>query len=413
VITILCSGTRGDVQPYLALALELLKLGKPVRIVSNKNFESFVRGYGVDFYPINADYQSANVDPAMIRQAQQADNPLKMLLTFRKMKEYGAPMLEDFFSACEGSQVIVYHPGIAIGYFAAERLGIPAVLASPFPLHSTRQHTSVILYGKVKANPIVNRLSYRLLQSMLWMTSKSTIQSFWRKKFGQLPAHFGSPYERHTDARHPAVISCSNHIFKRPADWNANIHQDGYWFLDESDDYTPSPDLAAFLAKGDQPIYVGFGSMFDPERTEALTKIILEGLARTGQRAILGGFGKLEHLPETVFAVESIPYSWLFERVSAVCHHGGAGTSAEGFRAGVPSAIFPFALDQYAWAQRAFDLGVGSRPVPIKQLTAEKFSDAIQYISQDQIRTNAARLGEKIRAENGAAASARVIASCK
>ena len=341
MISILCSGSRGDVQPYLALALELQKLGNPVRIVSNKNFESFVRGYGVDFYPINADYQSANVDPAMIRQAQQADTPLRMLFTFRKMKEYGAHMLEDFFSACEGSQVIVYHPGIAIGYFAAERLGVPAVLASPFPLHSTRQQTSVILYGKVKANPVVNRLSYKLLQSMLWMTSKSTIQSFWRKKFGLLPAHFASPYERHTDARHPTVISCSNHIFERPDDWNANIHQDGYWFLDESDIYTPSPALAEFLAKGEKPIYIGFGSMFDTERTAALTKIILEGLALTGQRAILGGFGKLEQLPETVFTVESIPHSWLFERVSAVCHHGGAGTSAAGFRAGVPSAIFP------------------------------------------------------------------------
>lgn len=412
MITILCSGSRGDVQPYLALALELQKLGKPVRIASNNIFESFVRGYGLDFFPINVNFESANVDPAMIRQAQQADNPLKMLLTFRKMKEYGAPMLEEFFAACQDSRVIVYHPGITIGYFAAERLGIPAVLASPFPMHITRQHTAVILYGKVKANPAVNRLSYALLQSMLWMTSKSTIQSFWRKKFGQAPAHFGCPYERHTDPRHPAIISCSNHIFECPADWNANIHQDGYWFLDEPADFTPSPALADFLSRGEKPIYVGFGSMFDAERTAAMAKIILEGLAQNGQRAILGGFGKLDSLPETVFEVESIPHAWLFEHVAAVCHHGGAGTSAAGFRAGVPSAIFPFALDQYAWAQRAFDLGVGARPVPIKQLTAEKFKEAIQFVLQERIRSNAAILGEKIRAENGAAVCARVIADC-
>lgn len=409
MITILCSGTRGDVQPYIALGLELQKLGKSVRIATNTIFESFVRGYGLDFFPINVDYQSANVDPAMIRQAQQADNPLKMFFTFQKMKEYGVHMLEEFFGACDGSDLIVYHPGITIGYFAAERLGIPAVLASPFPLHTTRQHTAVILYGKVKANPIVNRLSYKLLQNMLWMTSESTIRSFWKKNFGQAPAHFGCPYERHTDARHPAVISCSNFIFQRPSDWDAHIHQSGYWFLEEPT-YTPSPELAAFLEQGEKPIYVGFGSMFDAENTARLAQIILQGLAQTGRRAILGGFGRLENLPQTVFAVESIPHSWLFERVAAVCHHGGAGTSAAGFRAGVPSAIFPFALDQYAWAQRAFDLGIGARPVPIKNLTVQKFVEAIQFASQEDIRANAWAVGQKIRAETGAEDSARVIA---
>ena len=142
----------------------------------------------------------------MIRQAQQADNPLKMLITFRKMKEYGAHMLEDFFSACEGSQVIVYHPGIAIGYFAAgtTRHSGSAGLSFPLALHPPANlgHPLWQSESQPDRQPLKPQ---ELLQSTSRMTSKSTIQSFWRKKFGQLPAHFGSPDERHTDARHPAV----------------------------------------------------------------------------------------------------------------------------------------------------------------------------------------------------------------
>ncbi|MEI6101421.1 MAG: glycosyltransferase, partial [Eubacteriales bacterium] len=139
MITILCSGSRGDFQPYIALALELKKLGKNVRITAGKSFADFIHSYGIDVYPIQADIESVPVDEKMIQDAQSADNPLKMLLAFNKMKKYAFHMTHEFYDACEGSELIVYHPGCTLGYFAAEKMGIPSVLASPFPMHKTKE----------------------------------------------------------------------------------------------------------------------------------------------------------------------------------------------------------------------------------------------------------------------------------
>jgi sterol 3beta-glucosyltransferase len=410
MISILCSGARGDVQPYIALAQELQKLGLPVRIATNRMFESFTRGYWIDFYSIDVDHESAGVDPQMIKEAQKADNILKMFGSFRKLREYGIHMVEKYHDACLGSDAIVYHPGLTIGYFMAEKLGIPAILASPFPMHQTNSRPSVILYGKVIPNAIINRLSYKMLQGMLWMASESSLKQFWKSKYGQLPKPFGMPFERHNDARHPALASCSNHIFERPSDWNPHVHQKGYWVVKEPEEYQPSPELAAFLAKGEKPVYVGFGSMFDKADTEKVGRTVIEALTLAGKRGILGGMSGLNNLPDNIITVENVPHTWLFPRMAAVCHHGGAGTSAAGFQAGVPSIIVPFALDQFAWAQRAYDLGIGSKPLPFRKFNAKGLAEAIRFATRPEICAKAIAIGQLITTENGARDCALVIA---
>jgi sterol 3beta-glucosyltransferase len=409
MITILCSGSRGDFQPYIALAQELKKLGKDVRITGMRDFEGFIRSYDIDFYPIQADFKTLNVDGKMLKEAQTADNPLKMLLTFNKMKKYGVSIANEFYSACEGSELIIYHPGCTLGYFAAERLGIPSILASPFPMHKTKEQTSVIQYGRIKPTPFKNIISYHMLQGMLWLASKDSVKGFWKKEFGGMPKKFGRPYERHTDKKHPAVISCSNFVFNRPNDWNENIHQYGYWFVEEQPYYTPSKELADFLNDGEKPVYIGFGSVFNADQKETLSKLVVDALATSGRRGIICGMGILSNLPENVIAIDSTPHSWLFERVSAVCHHGGAGTTSAGFKAGVPSIIIPFANDQHAWAHRAYNLGVGSKPITIKALTSNNLAEAIKFALQDKIVDNAKTLAKNIATENGARDCAKII----
>ena len=409
MITILCAGSRGDFQPYLALAMELKKLDKDVRITGMKEYESFIRSYGIDFYPIQADFKSLNVDENMLKQAQSADNPLKMLLTFNKMKKYGAKIANEIYTSCEGSELIIYHPGVTLGYFAAEKLGIPCILASPFPMHKTKEQTSVIQYGRKKSNPFTNKISYIMLQGMLWLASKDSVKVFWKEKFGGKPKGFGCPYERHTNKQNPAVISCSNFVFDRPSDWDENIHQSGYWFVEEKTDYTPSKELSDFLSSGEKPVYIGFGSVFHVDQKDTMTELIINALAKIRKRGIICGMGKIDNLPKNIIAVDSIPHSWLFERVSAVCHHGGAGTTAAGFKAGIPSIIIPFANDQFAWAHRAYDLGVGSKPIPVKTLTSANLAVAIDFALQDNIKTNAKTLAKNIANENGALDCAKVI----
>lgn len=409
MITILCSGSRGDFQPYIALAQELKKLGKAVRITGMMEFETFVKSYGIDFYPIQADFKSLNVDENMLKEAQSADNPLKMLLTFNKMKKYGLSIANEFYAACEGSELVIYHPGCTIGYFAAERLGIPAILASPFPMHKTKEQTSVIQYGRVKSTPLRNIISYEMLQGMLWLASNNSVKYLWKKEFCGLPKNFGKPYERHKDKKHPAVISCSNFVFKRPKDWNENIHQYGYWFVKEPTEYIPPKELCNFLNSGEKPVYIGFGSVFHKDQKETLSKLIIDALSKANKRGIICGMGKLDNLPSNIIAIDSIPHSWLFNRVAAVCHHGGAGTTSAGFAAGVPSVIIPFANDQHAWAHRAYDLKVGSKPITIKKLTSDNLAEAIEYVLQNEIIENAKKLAADIATENGARDCAKVI----
>ena len=409
MITIICGGSRGDFQPYLALAMELKKLGKDVRITGMREFESFIQSYGIDFYPIQADFKSLNVDEKMLKEAQTADNPLKMLLTFNKMKKYGVSIANEFYAACEGSELIIYHPGCTLGYFAAERLGIPSILASPFPMHKTKEQTSVIQYGRIKPTPLKNIISYHMLQGMLWLASKSSVTGFWKESFGGKPKGFGKPYERHTNKQNPAVVSCSNFVFPRPSDWNENIHQSGYWFVEEKTDYMPSKELSDFLSSGEKPIYIGFGSVFHSDQKDSMSKLIVDALNKSGKRGIICGMGKIDNLPKNVISIDSIPHSWLFERVSAVCHHGGAGTTAAGFMAGVPSIIVPFSNDQFAWAHRAYDLGFGSKPIPAKTLTPDNLALAIEFALQDTIKAKAKTLAKNIATENGALDCAKVI----
>lgn len=412
MITILCSGSRGDFQPYIALAQQLKKLGKEVRITGSKSFEGFIRSYGIDVYPIEADIETLKVDPKLLKAAGSSDNPLKMLLTFNKMKEYGIYMVNDYFSACQGSELIIYHPGCTVGYFAAEKFGIPSVLASPFPMHKTKEYLSVVMYGKAKSNALNKKISYAMIQGMLWMASKSSVKGFWKKNFGKTPENFGCPFERHTDKKHPAIVSCSNFVFKRPEDWNENIHQRGYWFVEESCVYTPPKELADFLKAGEKPVYVGFGSMTSLEQNDGLAEIAVEAIIKSGKRGIISGMGNPSNLPKSIIAIDSIPHTWLFERVSAVCHHGGAGTAAAGFKAGVPSIIIPFSNDQFAWAHRAYDLGVGTKPIPKKELTSDKLAEAIMFAITDKIIANAKTLGKNLAKENGALECAKTIVKC-
>jgi UDP:flavonoid glycosyltransferase YjiC (YdhE family) len=201
-------------------------------------------------------------------------------------------------------------------------------------------------------------------------------------------------------------------VISAPPDWGEEIHVTGFWLLDSADDWAAPSGLMDFLQAGPPPVYIGFGSM-STRKPEETADLVVEALKRTGQRAILlSGWGGLQKaaLPDSVFMIESIPHSWLFPRVSAVIHHGGAGTTAAGLRAGVPSIVIPFFADQPFWGRCVEELGVGPAPIPRKELTAERLAKAVQAAVTDQaMRQRAADLGSKIQAEDGIGRAVEVI----
>jgi UDP:flavonoid glycosyltransferase YjiC (YdhE family) len=212
--------------------------------------------------------------------------------------------------------------------------------------------------------------------------------------------------------RSPVLYGFSPLVIPPPPDWGGNVHVTGYWFLEPAVSWTPPADLTTFLDGGPPPIYVGFGSM-SSRRPEETTRLVLSALAQTGQRAVLlsgwGGLTKAD-LPDSVLMIHSVPHDWLFRRVAAVVHHGGAGTTAAGLRAGAPSVIIPFFGDQPFWGQRVVALGVGPEPIPRQQLTAESLAAAIEEaVTNVAMRRRAADLGEQIRAEDGVARAVEAI----
>jgi sterol 3beta-glucosyltransferase len=415
LITILTGGSRGDVQPYIALGLALKRAGCDVRIVTFKNFDAFVKSFGLDMVPIEGDVRMvASSEDAMA--SAQADNPLKVVLGLNKLRSYIFDLQKDFFAACAGSDAIVYHPALTIGYFAARQMNIPAILASPFPMTPTREFPALIFYDAPRLGPGWNRLTHRIFEQIMWQTGSLPLKKFWKKQFGHAPEHFGSPFGRQVTRSMPTIISCSEHVFPRPADWPEHVHNTGYWFLDEEPGWQPSAALVDFLNQGKPPVYVGFGSIGDPKQAEQTTRLVVDALQRSGQRGLLAtgwdGMSKTVALPADMHILESAPHSWLFPRMSAVVHHGGAATTAAGLRAGIPGIIVPHGNDQFAWGRRVWELGAGAKPIPRKKLTSEALSQAITMALTEQTRANARELGQKIQAEDGAGTAAKVILDC-
>ena len=173
--------------------------------------------------------------------------------------------------------------------------------------------------------------------------------------------------------------------------------------MDAPDDFIPPTDLVEFLKAGSPPVYIGFGSMAG-EEAQKISEIALAALAKTKQRGIFlsGWSGVKNSLPDTVFQIDNIPHSWLFPQMACIVHHGGAGTSAATFRAGVPGVIIPFFGDQQFWAHQAAKLSVSPQMIDRKNFTVDTLAQAItNAVENSSIRKNAAILGEKIRSENG------------
>ena len=209
----------------------------------------------------------------------------------------------------------------------------------------------------------------------------------------------------------PVLYAMSPLIMPRPANWSENIHMTGYWLGKLQDRYEPPAELKAFLDAGEPPVYIGFGSMVSAEMKETLD-VVLEAVRRSGVRAILstGWGGAVIPKRDDLYVAEYVPHDWLFQHVSAVVHHGGAGTTAAGILAEKPTLIIPFGGDQPFWGTRAYALGIGPKAIPRDKLNVFRLTRAlVDLTSTKKYRVAARELGQRLRMENGAQTAADII----
>jgi len=411
-ISIVTVGTRGDVQPYVALGLGLTRAGHTVKVVTDPAFAGFISDFGLEF---------AAMDASPLRAVQDASvgmekNPIRFNRWIQgQVEPVARGAIRQLRDACQGADVML-HSGLAamFAYPVAQALRLPSISASLWPYAPTREFPSQLaaeLPGWVPLRSWYNWLSAYAAPALLYAMIYKTINACRQEVLG-IPA---IPYRRYASVslvKSPALYAYSPYVIPRPRDWGEYIHITGYWFLEQDETWQPPAELLSFLAREPKPVYIGFGSMVD-EEAEALTRLVVEAVEAAELRAVLlGGWAELgkSGLSGRFLKVDAVPHPWLFPRVSAVVHHGGMGTTAEAFRAGVPMVIVPFYADQPYWGRRAHALGVSPPPIPRQELIAERLAGAMrEAVSDAALRQRAVALGEKLRGEDGMGEAVRVI----
>ena len=403
-ITLMTVPARGDAEPFVALAVRLAGLGHEVKVATRPDLEDLVRANGISFAPVGNPYQPF-IAGAARAGAVGSGHPVAKIRYGASQRRYVSEGLhEDAWQAAQGAEAIIYKYPWITAHTVAEKLGIPCVPVMLLPFLPTTEFPSFVMGRGIERGRAVNRLLWRLPWQAIWSGLRLDDRKL-RRELGLPALPIPAPLPLRQSGRTPVLCPWSPSVLPKPVDWPKQVDVTGYWFLDPPDDWHPPTDLVEFIENGPAPVSIGFGSMTagDPDAT---LRLVLDALEACGQRGVLlSGWGELGRdrlLPDHVFRAESVPHSWLFPRMAAVVHHGGAGTTGAALRAGVPAIVTPLLADQPSWARRVFALGAGPEPIPFPALTAGRLADAIRVATADlDIRQRAQEVGHLVRGEDG------------
>ncbi len=409
-VFIITVGSRGDIQPFIALGKGLQAAGHTVAVCTAEGYRAWVEEHGLTYAHMNNEFLEL-LTSQDAKTATDSGGGMKFLQQAMRVVRRS---FDDQWASARAFQpdVIVYHPKALGGLHIAEKLNIPVFLSIPLPLFTPTSAFPTPIMPDLKLGGAVNRLSYRLM-GLVSAPYAGVINDFRVNVLG-LPkrGRFAPEIVKTNGDPMPILYPFSRHVVPVPADYPAHAHVTGYWFLDQSGTWQPPHALARFLNDGTPPVYVGFGSM-SGANAAARAQIVLEALAQAGQRGVIAsGWGGLkpDQVSDDVFLVDAVPHDWLFPHMGAVVHHGGSGTTAMGLHAGKPTVIVPFLADQPFWGRRVAELGVGPAPIPQKKLTVAALAAAITAAATDEaLRQRAAALGTAIRAEDGVARAIAII----
>ncbi|KAH6984932.1 hypothetical protein BKA56DRAFT_671389 [Ilyonectria sp. MPI-CAGE-AT-0026] len=431
-IVIMVIGSRGDAQPFLRIGKVLKEeYGHRVRIATHPAFREFVeRDSGLEFFSVGG-------DPSELMAFMVKNPGLIPTIDSVKAGDIGkrraamAEMFDGFWRACidatddqndthnmnmMGSKspfvadAIIANPPSFAHIHCAEALGIPLHLMFTFPYTPTQAFPHPLAsIKKSNVDPgYTNFISYPLVEMMVWQGLGDLVNEFRVKTLRLDPMSTiwapGAPYR----LRVPFTYLWSPELVPKPADWGNEIGVSGFVFLDLASSFKPPKDLEEFIAGGDMPIYIGFGSIVVDDPV-SFTHMIFKAVELAGVRALVSkGWGKLggKNIPDNIFMLDNIPHDWLFPRVKACVIHGGAGTTAIALKCGLPTMIVPFFGDQHFWGNMVGGAGVGPDPIPYKNLDAEKLAEGITYCLTEKAQDAAKKMAQSIENDGDGAINA-------
>ncbi len=392
-------GSRGDVAPFTGLAQRLRNEGHEVVIATHRLFEEMVSSSGSEFAPLPMD-TNEELNARLARGG--VSSPVKVVQAFNRMLVENAPeAAEAMQTALKSADVAMLTPGAWIGAHIAEALSVASVGAYLQPMSPTREFPPPTL-GTRSLGGWANYRSAEMLRSLGQRPYRGFIREL-RQSLGLPPITTRRWFAELERQRWPICHGFSPHVVPQPADWPPWHRPVGYWWPATDSAYTPDARLADFISAGERPIYVGFGSMPSSDG-RALSQMVAAAVKESGVRAVVhAGWAELELTGDNVLTVSDVPHDWLFPQMAAVVHHAGAGTTAAGLRAGVPTLAVPHMMDQPFWAQRIHRLGAGPEPIPFRRLSASRLSDGLREVrANPAYRTAARRLSDLLACEDGA-----------
>lgn len=400
-VTCLTIGSRGDVQPYIALCKGLLAEGHKARIATHAEFRTWIEGHGIEFAPVEGDpselmricIQNGTFTWAFLKEANS------------KFRGWLDELLASAYKACEGSDLLIESPSAMAGIHIAEALAIPYFRAFTMPWTRTRAYPHAFVMPEHKMGGAYNYVTYVMFDNVFWKATAHQINR-WRNNILKLP---NTNLEKLQPNKVPFLYNFSPAVVAPPLDYSDWIRVTGYWFLDEGTEWTPPDDLRNFIqqARKDEKklVYVGFGSIIVPDPAK-MTQEVIDAVLRADVRCVLskGWSDRLGNkdagvpeqvLPPEIFQIKSAPHDWLFAQMDAAAHHGGSGTTGASLRAGIPTIIRPFFGDQFFFGSRVEDLGVG---ICLKKWGANSFARALwETTHSERMIVKARVLGETIR----------------
>lgn len=406
---LLTIGSRGDIQPYIALGLRLMKDGHKVVIVTHDEFKVWVEGYGIE-------HRQAGGDPAALMKLSvehKMFSPGFFKESLGHFRHWLDDLLRDAWHACKDADVLIESPSAMAGIHIAEALKIPYYRAFTMPWTRTSAYPQAFMVPAVEMGPGFNYSTYVLFDNIMWKATSGQVNK-WRRKHLHLEP---TDMAKLSHTKVPFMYNFSSAVCPKPLDWHDDIEITGYWYLENSDsDWTPPDDLERFIQKAKEDerplVYIGFGSIVVPHPDE-MTRSIVKAVDKANVRAIIakgwsargssdkeGGANEdpIEY-SENCYSLDKVPHGWLFPRIDAALHHGGAGTVGASLRAGIPTLIKPWFGDQMFWATRVTKLGVGLR---VNDLDSDNLAKDLNKATTDRVMMErASKIGEKIRSEDG------------
>lgn len=388
-------GSRGDIQPYIALGKALQSHGHDITIVTHPWAADLLQSYSLKHIPVGRD---VDIHVTAKRFVENSTGNIKGLLfalnfIFIQLRECHP----DILKVLKNFDLIIGH-GI-VGSSEADMLKKPFVSVSIETMGLQKE------YWKSK----------NLIKELGLYAGDKLKEILFGRPYKKFRKEIGAPsINTKKDYPHLTLIPISCQIQKPNPYWKPITEITGFFLADNPDSYAPPKELTEFIQSGEKPLFISFGSMFHaPEQTLKLYQIVVEAVRQSGSRAILLmadlDTGKII-IPENIFPVKKIPYRWLLQHVSLVIHHFGFGTTAEVLHAGLPSIPIPHIFDQSIRANHIYKLGLTYKPLQLKSLTSQKLAEAIKRVKANTyLISNCRETGQQISKENGLAKAVELI----